>query len=934
MFASIRGRIWGGGGPWVFLWETRSRGWERQGFASRRPDLPVLRFDTQISTNALLFTNRVENGFRWLITLTGFMLVRPVNLFDLIQERVPNREDATSERLLEVFMDYIEELKLELYPAQEEGILELFDDKNVILNTPTGSGKSLVAMALHFKSLAQGRKSIYTSPIKALVNEKFLDLCGRFGADQVGLMTGDATVNRDAPILCCTAEILANIALHEGDKAEVHDVVIDEFHYYSDRDRGGAWQTPLLTLSQSRFLLMSATMGNVEFFVDELTRLTKVGTSLVQSFERPVPLEFSFEELPLDQVVETLVQDDKAPVYIVHFTQMEAAQNAQNFTSINVCSKEEKQQIAEMLQGVRFSSPYGKDIKKYLRHGIGIHHAGLLPKYRILVERMAQKGLLKLICGTDTLGVGVNVPIRSVLLTKLCKYDGQKTGILTVRDFHQICGRAGRKGFDDVGWVIAMAPEHVIENMKQERKAAENPKKKKKFVKKQPPKRGFVPWDQKTFERLIGASPEPLTSRFQITHGTLLNVLSRPSDGCMALRQLIRDCHETDASKRALRRRSWQLFRSLLERGIIEWVKPEEHHGAHVRVNVELQDDFSLNQALALYMIDTLPALDKEDPLYPLDLLTLVESILEDPRHVLLRQLDKVKEQKIAEWKAEGMDYDQRMEELEKLEHPKPNREFIYETFNQFSKTHPWVGEENIRPKSIAREMVESFLSFEDYIKTYSLQKVEGVLLRYVTEVYKALTQTVPDDFKTPEVREAILFLELMIRQTDSSLLDEWERMRDPEAFSQRQEKEVQEKSKPEEEVSYLDPIRNRKAFEVVLRNQTFSIVRLLAMGQLEEAAQRLAEFAGQESLEWPVPRLEDAFADYFNNYDRIRMDADARNPKWLRIESETPENWSVLQTILDPEDHAEWALRFEVDINASRKEARPVMRLGGVENL
>ncbi|MDA7610549.1 DUF3516 domain-containing protein [Verrucomicrobia bacterium] len=858
------------------------------------------------------------------------MLPALVNLFELIKKHFPNTGEATSERLLEVFMDYVMELNLELYPAQEEGILELFDENNVILNTPTGSGKSLVAMALHFKSLAQGRKSVYTSPIKALVNEKFLDLCSRFGADQVGLMTGDATVNRKAPILCCTAEILANIALHEGEMAEVHDIIIDEFHYYSDRDRGGAWQTPLLTLSQSRFLLMSATMGNVEFFVNALTNLTGVTTSLVQSFDRPVPLEFSYEEIPMEQVVENLVEDNKAPVYIVHFTQMEAAQNAQNFTSINVCTKDEKKQIAELLSEVRFTSPYGKDIKKYLRHGIGIHHAGLLPKYRILVERMAQKGLLKLICGTDTLGVGVNVPIRTVLLTRLCKYDGQKTGILTVRDFHQICGRAGRKGFDDKGWVVSMAPDHVIENLKMERKAADNPKKKKKFVKKQPPQKGYIPWDRKTFERLIQATPESLTSRFQISHGTLLNVLSRPGDGCAVLRKLIRDCHETDASKRALRRRAWQLFRSLLDRGIIEWVQPEDHQGAHVRVNMDLQEDFSLNQILALYMIDTLPALDKESPTYVLDLITLAESILEDPIHVLRKQLDKVKERKIAEWKAEGMEYDQRMEELEKLEHPKPNREFIYETFNQFAKTHPWIGEENIRPKSVAREMVESFLSFDDYIRNYSLQRVEGVLLRYVTEVYKVLTQTVPDEFNTPEVREAVLFLELMIRQTDSSLLDEWEKMRDPQAFAKKKETatDTKDNSSSNVEETYLDPVRNRKAFEVVLRNQVFSIVRLLALDQLDETGQRLAEFSNQEKIEWPTPRLEDALAAYFEEYDQIRLDADARSSKWIQISDISQEIWKVRQTLLDPNDNAEWALCFEVDIPKSKKESRPIMRL------
>ncbi|MDA7618063.1 DUF3516 domain-containing protein [Verrucomicrobia bacterium] len=854
-----------------------------------------------------------------------------VTLFDRIKDRLASPADATSDALLEIFMDYIDALKIDLYPAQEEGILALLEDHNVILNTPTGSGKSLVALALHFKSISRHRKSIYTSPIKALVNEKFLDLCTRFGADQVGLMTGDATVNRDAPILCCTAEILANIALREGSSAEVHDVVMDEFHYYSDRDRGGAWQTPLLTMPQCRFLLMSATMGKVAFFEDVLTQLTKTKTHLVQSFDRPVPLQFSYEEITLDLVVETLVEEKKAPVYIVHFTQMEAAQNAQNFTSINVCSKEEKAAIADYLKETRFTSPYGKEIKKYLRHGIGIHHAGLLPKYRILVERMAQKGLLKLICGTDTLGVGVNVPIRSVLLTRLCKYDGQKTGILTVRDFHQISGRAGRKGFDDIGWVIAMAPEHVIENIKLERKAAENPKKKKKIIKRQAPKRGYVPWDKKTFERLIEATPEALSSSFKITHGTLLNMLNRPGDGCQALRQLIRDCHETEGSKKTMRRHAWQLFRSLLDRGIITMPPSKDTSKSSVKVNVDLQDDFSLNQALALYMIDTLESMDKENPSYALDLLSLAEAILEDPSHILFKQLDKVKQRRIAEMKAEGMDYDQRMEELEKLEHPKPNREFIYSTFNAFAAEHPWIGEENIRPKSVAREMVESFLSFDDYIRSYQLQKVEGLLLRYVTEVYKVLTQTVPETLHTPEVREACLFLELMIRQTDSSLLDEWERMRDPKEDTKPLLPRQEELPTKNETSHHLDPIKNRKAFMIVLRNQTFAIVRHFAMEQLEAVAERLVDFSNQENQEWSVPRLEDAMGPYFEEYDHIRLDADARDPRWFKVEKETTTHWQVRQTLLDPEEDGAWFLSFEVDLSTSSTVARPVMRMTGI---
>ncbi|HEX8296239.1 MAG TPA: DUF3516 domain-containing protein, partial [Chthoniobacteraceae bacterium] len=570
---------------------------------------------------------------------------------------------ADNGAVFDAFLEHLASRKLELYPAQEAAILELFDDKNVILNTPTGSGKSLVAAALHFKSLVQGKRSIYTCPIKALVNEKWLALCREFGPDHVGLSTGDATVNRDAPILCCTAEILANIALREGAAANVQDVIMDEFHYYADRERGVAWQVPLLTLAKTRFLLMSATLGETAFFEEELTHLNGLQTVTVASKTRPVPLEFSYSETPLAATLEGLVSGGKAPVYVVHFTQLEAAQSAQDFMSTNVCSREEKEQIAHALEGFKFTSPYGPEIKKWLRHGIGLHHAGLLPKYRVLVEQLAQRGLLKVICGTDTLGVGINVPIRTVLFTQLCKFGGQKTGILSARDFHQISGRAGRKGFDDCGWVIAQAPAHAIENLQLEQKA-------KKFVKRKPPEKNFVNWDKQTFARLIAAPPERLTSQFQVTHGMLLNVLSRTTDGCKAMRELIARSHELPKSKKALSRRGWQLFRALVERGIIEFI-PETPEGAKLRVNVALQDDFSMNQTLSLYVHDTLPLMDPQAPDYALVVLTLVESILEDPALILRKQLDKVKGQAVAEMKMQGIEYEQRMEELEKLEYPK-----------------------------------------------------------------------------------------------------------------------------------------------------------------------------------------------------------------------------------------------------------------------
>ncbi len=838
------------------------------------------------------------------------------------------RDTSSNDILLSRFLEYVESKNLQLYPAQENAILELFEEKNVILNTPTGSGKSLVASALHFKAIAQGKRSIYTCPIKALVNEKWLALCREFGADNVGLSTGDATVNRDAPILCCTAEILANIALREGAEAKIHDVVMDEFHYYADRDRGAAWQIPLLTMPQTRFLLMSATLGDTTFFEEELTRLTGRVTMTVSSTDRPVPLEFRYSELPLATTLESLAAENKSPVYVVHFTQVDAAESAQSFTSVNVCTKEEKNAIATAIQDFKFTSPYGPEIKKWLRHGIGLHHAGLLPKYRVLIEQLAQRGLLKIICGTDTLGVGINVPIRTVLFSKLCKFDGQKTGILTARDFHQIAGRAGRKGFDDLGWVVAQAPEHVIENLKLAEKSAASGKK---TVKRQPPERNFVNWDKQTFARLIVAPPERLTSRFQVTHGMLLNVLSRKGDSCGAMRKLIADSHETQKAKTAHIKRGWQLFRSLVERNIIEFI-PETEQGSYLRVNVALPENFSMDQELSLYLLETIPLLDSQAPDYALNLITLIESILENPDIILRKQLDRVKDQKMAEMKMEGVEYQARMDELEKLEYPKPLREFVYSTFNAFAEKHPWVGQENIRPKSIAREMFESFFSFADYIKSYELHRAEGVLLRHLSSVHKVLLQTVPDAAKNEAVREMEIYLATMIRQVDSSLIEEWEKMRDPNYRPAQEEKEIRP---PGAEEADKDITRDTKAFTATIRNRIFIFLRALANRDFENALGSLNSLDQSDAAPWTTRQLEEAMEKFCAEHNYLRLDPAARNLRHTYVTpSEDKKFWRVQQMLVDPEDVNDWVAEFEVELEASRISGEPFVRLRRLGNL
>lgn len=834
----------------------------------------------------------------------------------LFQKIKKNETSHSSSAVLDDFLDYTRESKLELYPAQEEAILELYSGKNVILNTPTGSGKSLVAAALHFYSLSLGRRSVYTCPIKALVNEKFLSLCREFGPNQVGMITGDATVNPDAPILCCTAEILAIDALRYGSLAKFDDIIIDEFHYYSDRDRGVMWQIPLLTLPQSRFLLMSATFGDTQPFVKALTELNHLETVVVSSNDRPVPLSFEYSEAPLSETVSKLVLQEQAPIYLVSFTQRECAEQAQNFLSVDFCTKEEKKSIAAALEGVKFSSPYGKDIQRILKHGIGIHHAGLLPKYRVLVERLAQKGLLKVICGTDTLGVGVNVPIRTVLLTQLCKFDGEKTGILSVRDFQQISGRAGRRGYDTKGLVIVQAPEHVIENIRNEQKAAGDPKKLKKLVKRKPPEKGFVMWNRETFTKLTTSPPEPLISRFKITHAILLNVLSRKNeDGVKAMRKIIRLSHESPHMKRRHMRSAFELFKSLLERKIIE-LKP-------LRINVELQEDFSLNSTLSLYLLDVLKVLDPTHVDYAFDVLSFVESILENPDPILRKQLDRIKTEKMAELKLSGMEYEERIEELEKLEYPEPNRDLIYRTFNEFSAIHPWVGQENIKPKSIAREMYENFYSFSEYIREYGLQRSEGLLLRYLSDCYKALVQTVPDAAKTEELDSIITFLRSIVRSVDSSLIDEWEKMRDPNWVGRESEE------KPAHTIPnsrYIDS----KEFKLTIFNDVFRILRSLASSDYEAVLSLLSNPATEDESTWTTEALEKRLKEYFSSeHSRLCTTTQARSQKNTLIEKLEKEGvWNITQIFIDPDAHNDWGMFLTINLEQSQNDRKPALRL------
>lgn len=831
-----------------------------------------------------------------------------------------------SDDLLERFLTYTEERGFEMYEAQEEAILEIFSDHNVVLNTPTGSGKSLVALAACFKALADGKFAFYTAPIKALVTEKFFELCEVLGAKNVGMMTGDATVNRDAPVLCCTAEILANLAMREGAETQADWVVMDEFHYYSDRDRGVAWQVPLLTLPHARFLLMSATLGNPEFFTKTLEEFTNAESTLVQSTDRPVPLDFEYGVTPLQQTIEDLMKEGRAPVYMVHFSQRAATEQAQNLMSLNFTSKEDKKRIKEELSGFRFDSPFGKELARFIPHGIGVHHAGMLPKYRRLIERLARAGLLQVICGTDTLGVGVNVPIRTVLFTQLCKFDGRKMIVLSTRDFQQIAGRAGRRGFDTAGSVVVQAPEHEIENLQLRRKAADNPKKQKKLHLRKPPERGYKAWNAETLERLQNNAPAPLVSQFRVSHGLLMSVLSGPG-GWREGTRILRRSHESSARKRTLLREGMQLFRSLLSADIVEIV------GYKVRIADDLQEEFSLNQALSLYAVEAFLALDREQDGYALALLSVVEAILENPSAVLRSQVNVLKGRKVAELKAEGVEYDERMAALDEVDYPKPEEEFLQNSFAVFAEHHPWVAGDTVSPKSIARDMLEQCASFNVYVKEYGLARSEGVLLRYLTDCYRALRQTVPESCKTEEVLEIEDWLGGELRRVDASLIEEWERLESGDATQIVAQEE--DPSKAAQDIT-----RDKRSFRALVRNGVFRLVQALSARKYDRFVESLETLAtDDEKLPrdadgelWSPERLRERLTGYWEEYDAMLTDGDARSLRRLHFDEESA-HWQLRQTLSDPDENHDWALLLRVDLEESRVQNRAVVELIDLES-
>ncbi|MEJ6488964.1 DUF3516 domain-containing protein [Leucobacter sp. USCH14] len=828
-----------------------------------------------------------------------------------------------------------EQRALRLYPAQEEAVLGIALGSNVILATPTGTGKSLVAIGAHFIALAEGRRTVYTAPIKALVSEKFFDLVDVFGADRVGMVTGDTSINPDAPILCCTAEILANLAIRDRSAGDITQVVMDEFHFYAEPERGWAWQVPLLLMNDAQFLLMSATLGDVSELADDLSRRTGRDTALVTGVERPVPLTFSYQVAPAHEVVEQLIEDRQTPAYLVHFNQSHAVEQAQALSSIRIVDRTGRDEIAAAIGDFRFSTGFGSTLSRLVRSGIGVHHAGMLPRYRRLVEQLAQRGLLRVICGTDTLGVGINVPIRTVVITALTKFDGEKMRRLSAREFHQIAGRAGRAGFDTEGDVVALAPEHEVENAKAAAKAAAKASggKKAKPAKKKSPPQGFVAWSENTLEKLVGSQPESLVSRMRVTHSMVLGVIgrgeTREGEALETMRTLVFDSHEPRAAQYAHARTAIAIFRTLRQGGIVE-VHVDERGRRLLRLTVELQANFALNQPLSPFALAAIELLDPESDTYALDVISIIEATLEDPRAILRAQEHRARGEAVAAMKAEGIEYDERMELLEAVTHPQPLKELLDEAFTEYVAEVPWARDFALRPKSVVRDMVERAFGFRDLVSFYQLGRSEGGVLRYLSDAFRAIERTVPEQAKNAELEELIEWLGELVRQVDSSLIDEWEELSHPDPEAHRRARALLglDADGAEASAALAPPTRsvltNQRAFLVMLRNALFRRVQAAAFERYAELAE-LDAARGFGEQKW-----RDALALYFDEYDDIRVDADARAAALLELDrSSAPEGfWRFRQVLLDPNGDHDWAIEGSVDLAESEAEGEPVVRV------
>ncbi len=652
---------------------------------------------------------------------------------------------------------------LEPYPVQEKAIEKIVAGESVLVTVPTGTGKTLMAKAGIWKALARGETAIYTTPLRALTEEKYRELCDDFGADKVGFATGDYKVNPDAPVQVIVAEILWNKIYGDRVHAPADVVIMDEGHYFNDPERGHVWEQSIIGLdARSQLVILSATVGDAEQFCNWVYSCRRVELALVQSNERKIPLYHQYRESYLIEVARDLFQKGECPTIIFTFGRELCFERARLLKS---CSRfttdEERARIAEVAEATLLDRGISKELKPLLLHGIGIHHAGILPKYKQMVERLTLERLIKFVVSTETISAGINLPAKRVIFPEMRKYIQGKARLLNSAEYHQMAGRAGRPQFDTDGVAIALAPEAVVQTIRKEMKDAqkgrftvdENKVRRTAYsrAKAEAQKDGDVTWDEEAFNRVVAGKPAPLRSQTKITAEQILAIglpdlteeqlgpteapapppeSDLPPSLHLNIKTVIDNLLLSDHDKVGAQKRLAQVTDNLRALGIVD------EHGRQVAGQV-------VNQLRGIDGLFVFFALRKQDLGYP-ELRELVEFLVD--HEVVWKLLQRKVDDKKREWIKNRLRERRReepqvsWEDVEAEYEQKFPRELspVEQIHADFlaAVPHPELHGGKKR-KVIWAAMEEAQLGFFEFVEREDLAAEEGNLFSYLARVMK-----------------------------------------------------------------------------------------------------------------------------------------------------------------------------------------------------
>lgn len=685
---------------------------------------------------------------------------------------------GTADLELEFYEKFFIARGLEPYPVQEQAFDHIFAGRSVLVTVPTGTGKTVIGKAAIHKALALGQKAIYTSPLRALTEEKYRELCEDFGADRVGFATGDYKVNPEAPVQVVVAEILWNRIFGEraGRLADV--VVMDEAHYFNDPERGYVWEQSIIGMDpRTQLVLLSATVGDPQQFCAWVYSVRRVEMELVQSHERRVPLYHEYREAYLIEVVRELYDKGDWPAIIFSFSRDQCFEWARLLRSCpRFTTDEERARIEAACDEELLQGGLAKELRALLVHGIGVHHAGILPRYKQLVERLTLERLCKFVVSTETISAGINLPAKRVVFPALRKFIKGKPRLVTSAEYHQMAGRAGRPQFDKEGIAIALAPEGVVQELRKELKELQKRGRAPSEIeterlrkacyaraRSQAQAAGDVTWDRETHRKLVEGKPAALASKTKVTPEQILAIglpdlqAPPPPDGTrlppyldLHMRSVIDHLLLDERSKAEARRTLDMIIDNLKALGVLD------EHGRQIAGKM-INRLRGIDGPFVYYL------LMNRDVGYELAR-ELVEFLVD--HDVIHRILGREGDEKRREWIHKRLRERRRDEPMvtwedveEEYERTFPRELSEVEKVHQefvAGLPHPELHGGKVQ-KTIWKKMEEENLSFLEFVSQNGLEHEEGNLFTYLARVMKFARMlheaTTLDEFHELEVR-------------------------------------------------------------------------------------------------------------------------------------------------------------------------------------